>query len=70
MIVRVRVSKHGFRPEGEDWRTNVCIVDLLTTMNDRQPCTQEVVAIRGEEYLRLGGRGYVWWVQEWDGNRP
>jgi hypothetical protein len=69
MIVRVRVSKHGFRPEGEDWRTNVCIVDLLTTLMTQQGPVR-ATAVPGEEYLRLGGRGYVWWVQEWDGNRP
>lgn len=75
MIVRIRVQKHGFapprKPDGskDDWRTNVCIVDLLTTL-PRSHAPVQVVAIRGEEYRLLPRRGYAWFVTEWDGDRP
>lgn len=74
MIVEVKVKKHGRvpgrRPNGskDDWRTNVCMVNLLTTLPMGHAPVQ-VVAIQGEEYCLLPRRGYAWTVFEWDGNR-
>jgi len=70
MIVRVQVRKHGHPPlvPGEDWRTNVCMVDLLC-ISFILGSEQVVVRSEPEGLFRTGGLKYAWTVTEWDGQR-